>query len=298
MTLPGFHAQAAIGAHSRTYLTLSGSGWRPSGNASEAHFLAAVTPSACYGGCFDNPKTCTKDCWSTCGPSKSTPLCLPGQACCPSPTGTTYECCPVGGACNNGTCSCPVGLTNCAGSCVNLNTSQNDCGVCGRTCVGGTCSGGICGCPNGLTLSNGVCCASGLVGSNGICCPTGQTNSNGVCCSPGLIGSNGNCCPNGQTNCGAAARPDCVNTNSDTNNCGGCGITCSPGQTCSGGVCSGSSCPKDQNAFNACCFGLYSACTAACAVAGGGLGFLACEAACAGSLAACEACTVWPCNQL
>ena len=40
-------------------------------------------------------------------------------------------------------------------------------------------------------------------------------------------------CPPGQVLCGGS----CVNTASDTNNCGACGTVCSTGQTCVGSTC-------------------------------------------------------------
>ena len=42
-----------------------------------------------------------------------------------------------------------------------------------------------------------------------------------------------------QTVCGS----DCVDITSDPNNCGGCGIACNTGETCSNGQCSGSQPP-------------------------------------------------------
>jgi hypothetical protein len=42
-------------------------------------------------------------------------------------------------------------------------------------------------------------------------------------------------CPQGKTACGGA----CVDTQTDVNNCGGCGRVCGAGQQCTGGVCGG-----------------------------------------------------------
>src|SRR5262249_19250919 len=44
-------------------------------------------------------------------------------------------------------------------------------------------------------------------------------------------------CPDGTTDCGDA----CVNTESDDNNCGACGIVCTGGKSCQNGVCT---CPN------------------------------------------------------
>jgi hypothetical protein len=108
-----------------------------------------------------------------------------------APSGTTYECCPVGGTCQNGACSCPPGTTNsngvccppglsgCGGACVNTATDANNCGACGHSCNGGICVNGNC-----------VCFAE-----------------------------------SGLTACGGT----CVNLQSDSNNCGSCGHQCLPG---------------------------------------------------------------------
>lgn len=61
---------------------------------------------------------------------------------------------------------CTTGLT-CCGSCVNLGTDPNNCGVCGRVC------------------------AAGSACSAGKCCPTGQTNCNNLCVN--LLVSTSNC---------------------------------------------------------------------------------------------------------
>jgi hypothetical protein len=43
-------------------------------------------------------------------------------------------------------------------------------------------------------------------------------------------------CPEGQVACGST----CVNVQTDSQNCGGCGIVCARGQMCSGAICGGS----------------------------------------------------------
>jgi hypothetical protein len=82
------------------------------------------------------------------------------------------------------------------------------------------CLGATAGCPAGSLCSNNACCPSGLVGCGSQCC--------GACC-----GST--CCAAGQTCCFSA----CVDTQSDTSHCGGCGRACGAGQTCGNGVCTG-----------------------------------------------------------
>jgi len=92
--------------------------------------------------------------------------------------------------------ACAVyGTICCTGStqCINWTNDPNNCGGCGKKCTAGqTCSGGSC---RGATVCNPKVCA--VYGT--ICC-TGSTQ--------------------------------CINWTNDPNNCGGCGIKCAAGQTC------------------------------------------------------------------
>src|SRR5262249_48035808 len=56
-------------------------------------------------------------------------------------------------------------------------------------------------------------------------------------------------CPAGQSNCNST----CIHTNADVRNCGGCGITCQPGQVCTVGRCQTTSCPAGQSICNGTC---------------------------------------------
>lgn len=50
-----------------------------------------------------------------------------------------------GGSCTPCTVQCPVGQVNCGGICVNINTSNTNCGACGNSCPAGTtCVAGTC----------------------------------------------------------------------------------------------------------------------------------------------------------
>ncbi len=122
--------------------------------------------------------------------------------------------CDVGQECRRNVkglleCMCPPGLTYCFGECVDLATDSRHCGTCGV-----------------------VCFKQFSVSSIGIC-------TNGVCSRQ---------CTTGRADCNGNADDDCeVNTNSDPNNCGGCGIVCDamPGQACVGGTCAVEPCAPD-----------------------------------------------------
>ncbi len=82
-------------------------------------------------------------------------------------------------------------------------------------------------------------------------------------------------CKSGQTSCGTK----CVDTNTDSNNCGSCGSSCS-GKACSSGTCqtsSGGSCSScEATANTGTCASEYSSCTGSCK------SLLTCVMACAG----------------
>src|SRR5438270_876686 len=72
---------------------------------------------------------------------------------------TSCQACNV---CSGGQCAltCQQGLTNCSGTCVNLQTDLGNCGQCGAGCAAGqVCSGGKCAlsCQAGLSVCNGTC---------------------------------------------------------------------------------------------------------------------------------------------
>jgi len=139
--------------------------------------------------------------------------------------------------CKNGKCEwhCPNGLKDCGyGQCKNLQWDEWNCGSCGKTCEHGQkCKSGHCTCPkNGDVLctpsyGSPTCTSLNTNENCGACnkvCPHGQNCKDKTCK-----------CPGGKTACGN----DCVNTQSDVNNCGGCGKKCNGyGATCNYGTCS------------------------------------------------------------
>ena len=171
-------------------------------------------------------------------PPDSGPSCTNGQslcgAVCVDETSDGTNCggcgntCAAGQMCNMGTCasSCSSALVQCGSSCIDTQGDAKNCGGCG------------------------VACATGLVCTGGMCaltCETGET----MCTSGGApIVSDGGIGDAGDADAGdadAATATDggmtpvvsyCIDAHSDRNNCGGCGIQCTAGQVCSGGVCS------------------------------------------------------------
>jgi hypothetical protein len=161
--------------------------------------------AACGGGCAYTA-TDVNNC-GACGAA-----CVPGQTC---TGGSCVPVCTGGGVCTlAGLCagSCPTGSTVCGSAggestayCKNLQTDFNNCGTCGHVCAAGQ------GCDKGTCAAT---CGSGGFGSGGNC------------------GSDCSGCP-GTVPCGSS----CVDTESDPNNCGGCGTACVAGQLCTGGSC-------------------------------------------------------------
>lgn len=186
--------------------------------------------------------------------------------------GSCGHMCGVGETCSGGICSCTSpGFTNCGGFCVDLNTTSN-CGGCGVTCPAGpnssaTCTAGHCGltCNPGFADCDGTGfdgCEVNLMtderncGGCGVVCPTPQ-NSVGIC-------AGGHCsivCSPGYRDCDGSPTTGCeVFTDSDPHNCGGCGMTCLPGQVCSSGVCVGCSSNADCTGGLVCRGGTCSSC--------------------------------------
>jgi hypothetical protein len=166
--------------------------------------------------------TCRRDCATTAD-------CACGQAC-SAPGAGAGICCAA----------CP-GSTTC-----DIATDPDNCGACGKPCpfqkVGVVCIGGTCQCPPGTTFCDPVGCvdlengnAFNLCGSCDVHCAQGQACSDGVC---------GPCPAAMPTVCPVAGSVTeaCVDTQSDSNNCGGCsmggaGVQCDLKEHCVGGQC-------------------------------------------------------------
>ena len=198
----------------------------------------AKSEKCCNGVC--TPINTTTDC-GNCGRA-----CQPNQHCCQG------VCTLLNTVSNCGVCgkACAAGQGCCNNVCVPLNTAAN-CGSCGNACGSGrTCCGGICKNLQTDAQNCGMCgraCSAGKICSGGNCvCPPGQTACGTSCCSTG------------QTCCGG----NCKNLQTDSQNCGMCGISCSGGKSCINGVCV---CPPGQVDCNGiCCSSGQSCCNNSC----------------------------------
>ena len=158
----------------------------------------------------------------------------------------------VSGTCTAGACTCGTNLTACDGTCVDTGADPTNCGGCGTRCTANEyCAAGVCTCQPGFSNM----CGGGV----GAGCNTETSASSADCGACGMACgmatpdcANGMCsatCAAPLTLCmtgfGAAAETECVDTQTDPSNCGGCGggigilggHVCAVNQACIKGVC-------------------------------------------------------------
>ena len=198
----------------------------------------AAGQACCATGCVDtssDPKNC-----SACGA-----VCPSGDACVASVCKPPMMGCNGGPACSGAQACCGTG-------CKDTTSDPLNCGGCGAPCpVGDTCVASVCKTAmtcNGGPVCTGAksCCVNGCkdtstdpqnCGGCGAPCPFGATCVAGACkAMMGCMG--GPPCTGGESCCPAG----CVDEKTDTENCGGCGITCKPGSACVGGSCQPAGC--------------------------------------------------------
>jgi hypothetical protein len=155
-----------------------------------------------------------------------------GQSCAQGQTCEDGECLGQGGAGGAGGTGgagggCGEGQTDCAGSCVNLQTDSTHCGSCGVLCASDrTCIDGGCVCPANTTECHGACIdLQSDVTHCGTCdqqCGPSQICAAGVCA-----------CNEGFTDCDGT----CANLDVNLAHCGSCDNACSTRSFCVEGAC-------------------------------------------------------------
>jgi hypothetical protein len=188
-------------------------------------------------------------CGAVCTTQNGTPACN---------TATTPATCGVG-ACSMGYAACPGNGNNCLTFIG--GTDVNNCGGCGVRCAtqngtpacnAGVCAVGSCSPGWGHCSPGGTDCSTPLntVGNCGSCGHTCTTQNGTPACNSvgGLWTCQAGPCNSGFANCPGNGADCSTNTNTDNNNCGGCGSTCTA-NTCGGAgqhvataACSGGSC--------------------------------------------------------
>ncbi len=158
---------------------------------------------------------------------------------------------------------CGNGTTEqlCADGCVDVSSSNTDCGSCGHSCGAGYCSAGTCygtttpTCASPLTSCNGTCVnlstSPTSCGGCGFVCPTGDSCVSGSCTPTTSVCGGFTSCNDG-----------CQDLSSSNTDCGQCGNSCGTG-TCSSGICTtpSSTCTAcETSAETGTCASYYSAC--------------------------------------
>ena len=209
-------------------------------------------PSSCLTGYHLSEGTCVQDSSTACGEPPVS--------------------CALGQLCSNGSCNddCDPGLIRCIQSdqtfvCIDPQTDNTYCGAntqCQNytTCgTGQDCKEGLCtqtSCANNqetiCTVDQTPLCvnlytdAQHCGSCNHKCSEYPQTHATSNACSSKKCQYE---CEAGYTNCGTAEATYCIlnaNFNSDSNNCGGCGVKCNPSnnEVCKNGACVISNCQK------------------------------------------------------
>lgn len=154
MTMPGFFGEASLYISGNSYVSAMRHG------AERTIYPASYIDQKCSGGCL-------RDCSSECAGSGKA-FCI--RQCALDNAQCRSECTRQG---NPPPPSCPPGLTDCGGTCVDLSGDPSNCGACNQMCTSGVCCSGTCGtdCGGGHCCPTGVCCntAIGLFCCDHVC---------------------------------------------------------------------------------------------------------------------------------
>lgn len=210
--------------------------------------VCATGYSDCGSGCVDvrsdaaNCGTCGNACVApqlcslgVCSETCASGLTACGQSCVDLQTNASHcgacgNTCAVGTACVAGACACAAGYTACGAACVDVLTDAQNCGTCGTVCDSGLCLAGVCQASTGAGGTAGTGGETAAGGSGG---ETAAGGSGGDAAGGAATGGAATVtCETGLTACGT----ECVNLQTDPNNCGTCYTVCLAG-TCNAGVC-------------------------------------------------------------
>jgi hypothetical protein len=136
----------------------------------------------------------------------------------------------------------PTASTLCSDECVDLSSSVDDCGACGSPCPvtsngEATCSSGQCGflCDADFHACGAACVSDVAPATCGASCSPCPAEANAVATCNGT--ACGMACDPGFANCNGAAADGCeANLETDSTNCGQCGVSCH-GAACVSGAC-------------------------------------------------------------
>ncbi len=273
--------------------------------------LGSCTSTSCLGSQYCDASTggCTtkkgNGTGSTCttGGQCASGFCAPDSICCPATcTGQCQTCNNSSGTCTRVTSGQPVGGrlactnstdTTCGGRCD--NTSDNCSYPTNTTSCGAAPS---CTTPDYGSSVAGACNSQGSCTSTTTSCTSlGQACIGGSCKTKIATNSATTCQVNGQCQSGHCCGGTCRDFNSDSSNCGGCGIICQNGTTCNGSC----ACPSGTADCGTGCVDILSSnthCGTSCKNCSSNPGY-SCSGgscACSGKLVANCGCLAWDFN--
>jgi hypothetical protein len=183
--------------------------------------LSATVFAAQVVGCLGSPFVTTGGTGGTGGGASSTSSGTGGGVSASTATSSTTASTGTGGVC--------PGMTDCSGTCADLQTDKLNCGTCKNKCgPKSECTGGQCAC----ATAGDIYCGVGV----GCVDPITPQHCGGcnACPLPNDTCASGQClCAGGGVDCGGT----CPDISTDPLNCGGCGHQCSASEVCFNSKC-------------------------------------------------------------